>query len=224
MSRHVLVVEDEPGLLMTLVDRLEDEGYRVTTATEGYAAERIASNQGLDAIVLDVMLPGQDGFAVCAHLRRKGIRTPILMLTAMHEVENRVRGLKLGADDYLGKPFDMKELLARVEALVRRAPVSRQTVRFGTAEVDFAAGTATMRGEPVELSARLFRLLEFLVEHAGTTVSRDQLLNQVWGHKSAPSTRTVDVHVAWLRRALEEDPQAPRYIVTVRGMGYRFDP
>lgn len=224
MKKSVLIAEDEPGLQLTLADRLQAEGYETKTVSEGYAAERAALGDGFDAIVLDVMLPGQSGLDVCSRLRRQGVRTPILMLTALDQVDDRVRGLKCGADDYLGKPFEMKELLARIEALVRRAPVSRQTIRFGPAAVDFGAGRAWMEGEPVELSARLLRLLAYLVEHAGQIVTRDQLLNEVWGHKSVPSTRTVDVHVAWLRRALEANPQEPRHIITVRGSGYRFDP
>ena len=223
-ARRILIVEDEPGLQMTLEDRLCAEGYEVETAGDGFGAERAAAGGQFDLILLDVMLPGQDGFQVCRRLRRKGIRTPILMLTARGEVDDRVRGLELGADDYLLKPFEMRELLARVEALLRRIPGGRRLVTFGAAKVDFAATSATLHGEPVEMSARMFRLLEYLVEHAGETLTREQLLQEVWGYSSTPSTRTVDVHIAWLRRALEETPDAPRHIVTVRGLGYRFDP
>lgn len=223
MAFKLLVVEDEPGLLMTLEDRLEAEGFDVATAKEGFDAERQALAGGIDLVILDVMLPGQTGFEICSRLRRQGVRTPILMLTALQEVDDRVEGLNLGADDYLRKPFDMKELLARVHALLRRAPAKSRRLLIGPVEVDFAATRVLRDGKPVEMSARLYRLLVYMVEHAGETLSRDQLLNQVWGHKSVPSTRTVDVHIAWLRRVLEEDPANPQRLVTVHGIGYRLD-
>lgn len=223
MTRKLLVVEDEPGLLMTLEDRLEAEGFVVATAKEGFDAERQALAGDIDLIILDVMLPGQSGFEICSRLRRQGLRAPILMLTALQEVDDRVEGLTLGADDYLRKPFDMKELLARVHALLRRAPAKSRCLRIGPVEVDLVATRVLRDGEPVEMSARLFRLLAYMVEHAGETLSRDQLLNQVWGHRFAPSTRTVDVHIGWLRRVLEEDPSNPQRLVTVHGIGYRLD-
>jgi DNA-binding response OmpR family regulator len=220
---RILVVEDEPGLQMTLVDRLESEGFQVASAREGFAAERRALEGDIGLIILDVMLPGQGGFEVCSRLRRQGIQTPILMLTALQEVDDRVQGLALGADDYLRKPFDMKELLARVHALLRRVPPRRQQIRVGSVEVDLAATRVTRDGEPVEMSARLFQLLAYLIDHQGETVSRDQLLNEVWGHKSTPSTRTVDVHIGWLRRIVEADPADPQCLITVHGIGYRLD-
>lgn len=223
MAHKLLVVEDEPGLLMTLEDRLEAEGFVVATAKEGFGAERQALAGDIDLIILDVMLPGQSGFEICSRLRRQGLRTPILMLTALQEVDDRVEGLNLGADDYLRKPFDMKELLARVHALLRRAPARSRCLRIGPVEVDLAATRVLRDGKPVDMSARLFRLLAYMVEHAGETLSRDQLLNQVWGHRFAPSTRTVDVHIGWLRRVLEEDPSNPQRLVTVHGIGYRLD-
>lgn len=223
MARRILVVEDEPGLLMTLEDRLEAEGLEVVTAKDGFVAERMALAGDFDVIVLDVMLPGQSGFEVCSRLRRQGLLTPVLMLTALQEVDDRVEGLNLGADDYLRKPFDMKELLARVNALLRRAPAKPRRLQIGPVEIDLAGTRVLRNGEPVEMSARLFRLLAYLIEHHGETVSRDQLLNQVWGHKFAPSTRTVDVHIAWLRRIVEEDPSNPTRLITVHGIGYRLD-
>jgi len=175
-------------------------------------------------VLLDIMLPGQSGFEVCTQLRRSDTRTPILILTARGAVEDRVRGLRLGADDYLQKPFAMSELLARIQALLRRtAPFNRQ-LRIGRAEVNFDAGTVTAGGESLDVSAQSLRLLEYLVKHSGQAVSRETLLGKVWGHKTAPSTRTVDVHIAWLRRALEQDPREPRHIVTVHAVGYRYDP
>lgn len=223
MAYKLLVVDDEPGLLMTLEDRLEAEGFEVATAKEGFDAERQALVGDIDLVILDVMLPGQTGFEICSRLRRQGLRTPILMLTALQEVDDRVEGLNLGADDYLRKPFDMKELLARVHALLRRVPAKSRRLLIGPVEVDLAATRVLRDGKPVELSARLYRLLVYMAEHAGETLSRDQLLNQVWGHKAAPSTRTVDVHIAWLRRVLEEDPANPQRLVTVHGIGYRLD-
>jgi DNA-binding response OmpR family regulator len=223
-ARQILLVEDEPGLVLTLTDRLRSEGFEVTVAHDGYAAVETGRRQPFDLVVLDIMLPGQDGFAVCAQLRRDDARTPILMLTARGEVEDRVRGLQLGADDYLQKPFEMSELLARIQALLRRvAPVGRQ-MRIGRAQVNFAAGTVMAGGEALDVSAQSLRLLEYLVQHSGRAITRETLLSEVWGHKTAPSTRTVDMHIAWLRRALEQDPRVPRHIVTVHGVGYRFDP
>jgi len=223
-QRHILLVEDEPGLVLTLTDRLHSEGFDVTAVSDGHAAVDIGRRQRFDLVLLDIMLPGQDGFEVCAQLRRGDTRTPILMLTARGAVEDRVRGLRLGADDYLQKPFEMSELLARVHALLRRAAPAGRQRRIGRAQVDFAAGTVTVDGKALDVSAQALRLLEYLVEHGGRTISRDTLLNEVWGHKAAPSTRTVDVHIAWLRRALEQDPREPRHLVTVHAVGYRFDP
>jgi two-component system alkaline phosphatase synthesis response regulator PhoP len=223
-ARHILLVEDEPGLVLTLRDRLHREGFEVTAESDGSRAAHVAQRQQFDLVVLDIMLPGKSGFDICAELRRRDSRTPILILTALGEVEDRVRGLRLGADDYLQKPFEMRELLARIDALLRRvAPAPRQ-LRIGRALVDFDAGTVTVDGQSNSLSAQSMRLLEYLVEHRGQTVTRETLLSSVWGHKTAPSTRTVDVHIAWLRRALEPDPGEPRHIVTVHAKGYRFDP
>lgn len=224
-ARHILLVEDEPGLVLTLTDRLRREGFEVTAAGDGYAAASIGQQQRFDLVLLDIMLPGQSGFAVCTQLRRSDTHTPILMLTARGAVEDRVRGLRLGADDYLQKPFEMSELLARIHALLRRtAPTTNRPLPIGRAQVNFAAGTVTVGGEPIDVSAQSLRLLEYLVQHSGQTIARETLLNKVWGYKSAPSTRTVDVHIVWLRRALEEDPKEPRHIVTVHAVGYRFDP
>jgi two-component system alkaline phosphatase synthesis response regulator PhoP len=223
-ERRLLLIEDEPGLVMKLTDRLTAEGYDVTSATDAPAAEAAAKASGYDAIIMDVMLPGGNGFDLCRAFRQHGIQTPILMLTARGQVVDRVVGLKLGADDYLVKPFDMSELLARIEALLRRLPraPSNDVYHFGDITVDFRKAEVTRAGAPLELSAREFKLLKYFVEHRGATLSRDELLNEVWGYNAMPSTRTVDVHVAWLRQKLEENVRHPQFILTVHGLGYKF--
>ncbi|MDA0790967.1 MAG: response regulator transcription factor [Proteobacteria bacterium] len=223
-KRRVLLIEDEPGLVLTLTDRLETAGFQVSHAGTGTEGLRLARGARFDLIVLDVMLPGMDGFEVCSRLRRHGVRTPVLMLTARGEVQDRVRGLDSGADDYLGKPFEMIELMARIQALLRRAePPGSSELVIGEARVDLDAGTINRDGRKVEVSPLSLRLLSFLVANPGQTHSREALLTRVWGHRSLPSTRTVDVHIAALRRALEEDPGNPQFIVTVHTVGYRFE-
>jgi len=229
VSRRILLVEDEPGLVLTLTDRLMAEGYEVES--EGDAVRGLArgSTGTFDAILLDVMLPGGSGFDVCRTLRQRGIQTPILMLTARGQVVDRVVGLKLGADDYLVKPFEMVELLARIEALLRRgappvssSPAVTETFRFGDISIDFRKAEVTKAGQSIELSAREVKLLRYFVEHRGAALSRDELLNEVWGYNAMPSTRTVDVHVAWLRQKIEDNPRHPQHIHTVHGLGYKF--
>jgi two-component system alkaline phosphatase synthesis response regulator PhoP len=225
-SARLLLIEDEPGLQLVLTDRLTSEGYQVETAGDGESGYARASGEPFDIIILDVMLPKRDGLDVARSLRQQGVQTPILMLTAKGQVLDRVIGLKLGADDYLTKPFEMVELLARLEALLRRAPssagVSLERYQFGDIVVDVRKAEVTKNGVPVELSAKEFHLLRYFIEHRGATVSRDELLHQVWGYQSTPSTRTVDVHVAWLRQKLETNPRIPQYILTLHGMGYKF--
>jgi two-component system alkaline phosphatase synthesis response regulator PhoP len=221
----LLLVEDEPGLVMTLTDRLLAEGYDVETVSSAPAAVERGGAAAHDLILLDIMLPGGNGFDVCRALRQRGVRSPILMLTARGQVVDRVVGLKLGADDYLVKPFDMAELLARIEALLRRAPappLTRDAFRFGDVVVDFRRAEVSKAGRSIELSAREFKLLRYFAEHLGATISRDELLNEVWGYNAMPSTRTVDVHVAWLRQKLETNPRHPQHLLTVHGLGYKF--
>lgn len=226
---RLLLVEDEPGLVMTLTDRLVAEGYDVESAMDARKALDAASTGGFDIILLDVMLPGGNGFDVCRTLRQKGLETPVLMLTARGQIVDKVVGLKLGADDYLVKPFEMAELLARIEALLRRGgtratptPGTTDGFAFGDITVDFRRAEVTRGGQAVELSAREFKLLRYFVEHRGAALTRDELLNEVWGYNAMPSTRTVDVHVAWLRQKLEDNPRHPQYILTVHGLGYKF--
>lgn len=227
---RILLVEDEPGLVLTLTDRLSMHGYDMATAQDGETGFHRASEEPFDLIILDVMLPKMSGFDVCRRLRDAGVYTPILLLTARGQLEDKVHGLQIGADDYLTKPFEVMELLARIEALLRRsrmavAPPSKQmgVIRFGDAEVNFKTAVVTFQGQPAGLSAREFQLLRFLIEHEGEVVSREELLKQVWGLNHVPITRTVDVHVTWLRQKLEANPKFPQHLLTVRGMGYRFE-
>ena len=225
MTHRILLVEDDPGLRLMLSHRLASEGYRVETAPDGEDGLRRATRERFDLVVLDVMLPGRSGFDVCRTMRLGGIETPVLMLTARGEVADRVNGLKLGADDYLTKPFEMAELLARVEARLRRdggRPEAPPACRFGSVEVDFRRTEVHRAGQRVELSPKEFRLLRYLISRRGETLSRNELLDEVWGYDANPTTRTVDVHVAWLRRKLEESPRRPQHILTVHGLGYKF--
>jgi len=225
MSHRILLVEDDAGLRLVVAHRLASEGYRVETAPDGEEGLRRATGERFDLVVLDVMLPGRSGFDVCRTMRLGGVETSVIMLTALGEVSDRVSGLKLGADDYLTKPFEMAELLARVEARLRRDGGGKETppsFRFGSVEVDFRRTEVRRDGRRVELSAKEFRLLRYLVSRRDETLSRNELLDEVWGYDANPATRTVDVHVAWLRRKLEEDPHRPQHILTVHGLGYRF--
>lgn len=223
----ILIVEDEEGLILTLTDRLRSEGFDVTSANDGKKGFDLAVAETFDLIVLDVMLPKKNGYDICRDLRQKGIATPVLMLTAKGETIDKVLGLKLGADDYLTKPFEVIELMARIEALLRRSPqhtngASHDAFRFGEVAVDFKRAEVTKNACAVELSAMEFKLLQFLIENRGSVHSRDQLLDAVWGYDAMPTTRTVDVHIAWLRQKLEANPKHPQYIQTVHGLGYKF--
>lgn len=226
IRRRVLMVEDEPSLVLTLSDRLESEGYEVVAVGSGERALEAVREQTFDLILLDIMLPGRDGFEVCRELRKGGFELPILMLTARTEVVDRVVGLKLGADDYLTKPFEMAELIARIEALLRRAgsriSSSPSTYVFGRVRVDVRSAVVTRDDEEISLSALEFKLLCYFIEHRGAVVSRNTLLDEVWGYDAVPQSRTVDVHVASLRQKLEANPSHPEFFVTVHGMGYKF--
>ena len=224
---RILLVEDEQGLIVTLTDRLTSEGFEVTSATDGLTGFELACDHAFDLMILDVMLPRKNGYDIARDLRQKGVTTPILMLTAKGETIDKVLGLKLGADDYLTKPFEVIELLARIEALLRRSPTDRQVTngsvyQFGPVSVDLKRAEVKKDARPVELSAMEFRLLQFFIENRGTVHSRDDLLDAVWGYDAMPTTRTVDVHIAWLRHKLEENPRRPQFIQTVHGIGYKF--
>lgn len=230
MNEHILFVEDEEELCLTLGDRLRSEGYVVDVASDGKAGlERIMTGP-FDLIILDVMLPYRNGFDLCTDIRRAGLATPILLLTARGQTAEKVVGLKLGADDYVTKPFDTFELVARIEALLRRAPVRTKSAEggspgrheFGAIVLDARKATVTRHDEPVNLTAREFCLLCYLAEHRGEALSRDELLRDVWGHQAGTYTRTVDMHVSSLRQKLERVPQKPELLLTVPGIGYKL--
>lgn len=223
--KRILVVEDEPGIALGLEDDLKMEGYDVEVIGDGLEASRRAKEAGFDLIVLDVMLPGKDGFEVCRDLRRNGLRLPILMLTAKAREEEKVMGLELGADDYLTKPFGTRELRARIKALLRRSANEDDpsSYSFGDAEFDSARGELRVNGKPVDLTRIEFKLLDFFIRSRGRILTRERLLEGVWGQDTFASDRIVDNHIANLRRKIEPDPANPRYLLNVRGLGYRFD-
>jgi DNA-binding response OmpR family regulator len=225
MSR-ILIIEDETPMRTALADVLEGEGYRALTAAEGEAGLRKAVEEKPDLILLDIMMPKLDGFAVCAELRRLGHTTPVLMLTAKGQIEDRVNGLDVGADDYLVKPFSTEELLARVRALLRRTQrhgKSPTKLKLGDVEIDLARQTALRGRRQIHLTAKEFAMLRLLAEAAGEPVSREKFLDVVWGYAAFPTTRTVDNHIASLRGKLEKNPDAPHWIKTVHGVGYKLD-
>jgi DNA-binding response OmpR family regulator len=227
---RILVVEDEPAIALGLEDDLTMEGYEVETAADGITAARRAREGSFDLILLDVMLPGKDGYEVCRELRRSGLHTPIVMLTARTQEAEKVLGFEMGADDYVTKPFGTRELRARIKALLRRAagaPAASSTeaerYRFGDVEVDFSRAEMLRRGEPVELTPIEFKLLTLFVRERGRVLSRDQLIDGAWGADTFTSARVADNHIANLRKKIEPDPANPRYLRNVRGLGYRFD-
>jgi DNA-binding response OmpR family regulator len=228
--QKILIVEDEEGLVLSLEDRLRSEGYRVSSRRDGKSGEKEAGAGRYDLIILDVMLPERDGFQVCKNLRDSGISTPILMLTARSTALDTVTGLRAGADDYLRKPFDMQELLARVMALLRRGRTDSATPQAEPEVLHFGVFTLNTRreellrgSEPIPLNTQEYRLLKFFAENPQRVINRYELLDEVWGYDSVTTTRTVDVHVAWLRHKLWERSR-PRHLITVRGRGYRFEP
>jgi len=225
---RLLLIEDEPSLVLTLTDRLRAEGYQVETAGDGDSGYERAIVAGHDLILLDVSLPGKGGFEVLRDLRRQRVDTPVLMLTARGQLVDRVLGRKLGADDYLTKPFDLLELLARIEAVLRRrggpGATAADAFSFGEVRVDFRRAEVLRNGQPIPLSSLEFKLLRHLIERRGELLSRRDLLEQVWGYPGVLQTRTVDVHIASLRQKIERHPAKPEHIVTVHRMGYRFQP
>lgn len=223
---RLLLIEDEAGLVLTLTDRLRRRGDEVVHAADGPSGLALAVSGDFDLIILDVGLPGLSGFDLLRTLRQRGVETPVLILTARGQVADKVKGLDLGADDYLVKPFEMAELVARVEARLRRdagRPRPPAAVhRIGSVTVDLERAEAFRDGVRLDLSAREFQLLRYLLERRGETVSREELLERVWGYRADTTTRTVDVHVAWLRQKIEVNPEHPQWLVTVRGVGYKL--
>jgi len=225
MNQNILLIEDEEALSLMLSDRLRAEGYVVNCSRDGIEGLDKATRLPFDLIILDVMLPGKNGFDVCREIRHADVATPILMLTARGQTAEKVVGLKLGADDYVTKPFDMLELVARIEALLRRTPgIPAQTAvqQVRSVRVDLRGTEVWRNGKPVPLSAREFQLLRYFLEHPGETLSRDRILREVWDYTATTLTRTVDVHIASLRQKLEDDPKQPSLIITVPGFGYKL--
>lgn len=224
MYESILLVEDEQALRTTLSDRLRAEKYVVETASDGNEGFDKASSYPFDLIILDIMLPGRSGLDVCRDLRGAGMAIPIMILTVRNETVDKVVGLKLGADDYVTKPFEAAELLARVEVLLRRVPLhtGHGVYDFGVFQVDVRQGQVTRNGSSVYLTAREFQLLRYLVERSGSTIPRNELLRSVWGYSADAFTRTVDTHLFSLRKKLEENPKEPELFLTVSGVGYKF--
>jgi DNA-binding response OmpR family regulator len=222
---RILIVEDEPGIALALEDDLTLEGYAVEVVQDGASAVKRARESAFDVILLDVMLPGKDGFEVCRELRRTGVRTPILMLTARAQEAEKVMGLEAGADDYVTKPFGVRELRARIAALLRRSRSGSapQVVRIGDADVDFDRGEIRRGEVATPLTALEFKLLQVFVRARGRILTREQLINEAWGPNTFVSDRVVDNHIGSLRKKLEPDANQPRYLLNVRGLGYRFE-
>ncbi len=222
--RRILIVEDEPSIALGLEDDLTLEGYQVVVVGDGETALRRLDEQRFDLIVLDVMLPGKDGFDVCRTVRRNGLKTPIIMLTARAHEAEKVLGLEMGADDYITKPFSPMELRARIKAVLRRSDTDALEVyRFGECEVDFQRFEVRRAGKPVGATTLEFKLLATFVRNRGRVLSRDQLLDLVWGPETVITDRVVDTHITHLRKKIEPEPARPRYLIGVRGVGYRFD-
>ncbi|MCI0549228.1 MAG: response regulator transcription factor [Candidatus Rokubacteria bacterium] len=221
---RILIVDDEPEMVRGLEDNLRFEGYQTVTARDGREGLARALSEAPDLILLDVMMPGMSGWDVCREIRRRGLDTPVIMLTARGEEADRVTGLELGADDYVAKPFGLRELLARIRAVLRRPGPRQKFEEFAFADVRIRLrGREVVKGgRELRLTRKEFDLLRYLVEHAGEVITRDRLLDEVWGYDQFPTTRTVDTHVLRLRQKLEADPERPEHIQTVHGQGYRF--
>ena len=221
----ILAIEDDPAILRGLADNLRFESYEVLTAADGQAGYALIHEKRPDLIILDLMLPKLSGYEICRKVRAEGIQTPILMLTARGEEADRVLGLDLGADDYVAKPFSIRELMARIRAILRRAQPPKALpaeLRFDDVVVNFVSYEAHKAGRPLEMTRKEFQLLRLLASRTGEVVARDELLNEVWGYENYPTTRTVDNHIAGLRAKIESEPGEPRHLKTVHGVGYKF--
>ena len=223
--KRILIIEDDPAILKGLETSLQEEHYQVSSTSDGEKGYQRAKSENVDLIILDIMLPSKNGTEICQDLRKEGVQTPILMLTSKKEETDKVLGLELGADDYVTKPFSVRELIARVKALLRRrdrAGSSAEEYSFGGARVNFRKQEATKDGNPVRLSTKEFEILKYFSRHEGEVVTRDALLDEVWGYEHFPTTRTVDNYLLSLRKAFEDDPSRPRHFITVHSSGYKF--
>ena len=223
--RRILIVEDDPAILKGLEASLGEEHYQVLSAMDGEEGYRLAREENIDLIILDVMLPGKNGDEICRDLRAEGVETPILMLTSKKEEMDKVLGLELGADDYMTKPFSVRELQARIRALLRRHKGARKDIdeySFGDVHLDFKRQEAAKGGNPVKLSAKEYEILKYLIQHEGEVVTRNMLLDEVWGYEAYPATRTVDNYILSLRKKLEDDPSQPEHLFTAHASGYKF--
>lgn len=224
---RVLAVEDEPDMRRGLQDNLEFEGYETVVTANGLEGLRLAQKETFDLIILDLMLPGMDGIEVCKRLKESGCKTPIIMLTARGTEDDKIEGFEAGADDYITKPFSLKELLMRVKAVLRRTKQEEDPVHdfaFGDIKLNFDEYTATKNGDMLDLSPREFEIMRLFVQHEGDTVTRELFLEKVWGYTTVPATRTVDNHIAKLRQKIEDDPENPKHIITLHRIGYKFIP
>jgi DNA-binding response OmpR family regulator len=223
--KNILIIEDDPAILKGLEATLRDEHYGVLTASDGLKGYAMAKRETVDLILLDVMLPGKDGLAICRDLRMEGIETPILMLTSKKEEIDKILGLELGADDYVTKPFSMRELMARIKVRLRRSGETLKIVEeyaFGDVHLDFKKQEATKKHAPVRLTAKEFEILKYFIQKEGEVITRDMLLDDVWGYESYPTTRTVDNYILSIRKKLETDPSTPKHLLTVHTAGYKF--
>ena len=225
MKKKILLVEDDPGLYLTLTDRLESENFEIIHTDNGDEAVKIITENKFDLILLDIMIKGKNGFDVCFDIRSRGNKTPVLFLTAKGETFDKICGFKLGGDDYITKPFDTAELLARIEALIRRNDSLGKVmdnIKFDDIEIDLNGMIVKKNNKTIELSKKEFLLLKFFVLNRDRAVTRDEILNSVWGYEESPTTRTIDTHIGWLRQKLEADPKKPKYFLTVHSTGYKF--
>lgn len=223
--KRILIIEDDPAILKGLVASLEEERYEVLTATDGIRGYELGKRENIDLIILDIILPGKDGQEVCRDLRKDGVNTPILMLTSKKHEMDKVLGLELGADDYVTKPFSIRELHARIKALLRRKAELKKEIdeyTFGSVHVDFKKQEATKKGKPLKLSVKEFEILKYLVLHESEVVTREMLLDDVWGYENFPTTRTVDNYVLSLRKKIEDNSSKPKHLLTVHTAGYKF--
>ena len=223
--KRILIIEDDPAITKGLSDVLTEEHYEVVTEEDGEKGFKFAQNENIALIILDLLLPSKNGIEICTDLRKKGINTPILMLTSKKEEMDKVLGLEVGADDYVTKPFSVRELLARVKALLRRKNEITKDIEdysFGSVQIDFRKQTAAKKNKPIELSTTEFKILKFFIEHEGEVVTRDNLLDKVWGYDVFPTSRTVDNYILAIRKQIEDDPSAPKHLITVPKAGYKF--